>query len=282
MEEDQRRLDIASPGGELVMLARLLRWLRGDYNSIRYRFMRLPREWLEYIFYYRLRGGSWVDFYAARLDKAQAGIGPRSLVLKEAYRRDGQRHLRFMKAQGLQPSHKLLDYGCGVCRSGIFFAGYLEPGNYTGVDISKERLEHGKMLMRGEDVPDSAYRLSHLSDCTLRELNGMVFDYVFANSVLTHMPAADIRAMLTAMRPLLGHSGKFFFTFSEADKRKRRNIKDFWYPREEIRTMCEQAGYEFQIAEDWPPKSGIMAVISPKETEMASRNRFGEAMEKVG
>ena len=94
------------------MLEAVKVWLRGDYNSIRYKYYRLPREWLEYFLLYRLRGKNWVDFYAARLDSAQQVN--RDAPLHESYILQGQMHFDFMKSQGLKPSHTLFDYGCGV------------------------------------------------------------------------------------------------------------------------------------------------------------------------
>lgn len=242
------------------MLESFKRWLRGDYNSVRYRFNYLPREWLEYLFLYRLRGKRWVDFYAARLDRAQAG--KQDAPLQETYRQQGQMHLDFMKSHGLKPSHSLLDYGCGVCRSGIFFVRYLDSGRYTGVDISGERLERGRRLLEQEGLTDKDFQLVRTRDCRLPELKGRTFDVVFANSVLTHMPQNDIRTMLRAMRDLLAEGGRFYFTYAEADARKRRNIKDFWYSRDHMRALCEAAGYSFEILDDWKKQGDVMARIS--------------------
>ena len=242
------------------MLEPIKVWLRGDYNSIRYKYYRLPKEWLEYILLYRLCGKSWVDFYAARLDRA-ALINPDTQP-PESYTLQGLLHLEYMKSQGLEPSQSLLDYGCGVCRSGVNFAKYLNSGNYVGADISRERLKRGKAIMEREGLASDSYQLTYLNNCHLSEFQGMTFDYVFAKSVLTHMPEKDIRTMLLAMRSVLKETGKFYFTYSKADNRKRRNIKDFWYTKSEMRTFCEEAGYEYTVMEDWQGHSDVMARVS--------------------
>jgi len=242
---------------------RLKIWLRGDYNSIRHKFMILPREWLEYIFLYRLRGKSWIDFYANRLNRFEKKSA--DIDLKVAYKMDGQVHLDYMISQGLDTSNTFLDYGCGVCRSGVYFAKFLDPGKYTGVDISRERLSRAKKLMQEEGIPAGDFRIKQVKDCRLLELEGMTFDYIFANSVLTHMPEPDIRTMLVTFRSLLSPSGKFYFTYAEADERKRRNIKDFWYRQDEIRGFCEEAGYNFTVLDDWPKTGDVMARASVEE-----------------
>ena len=40
----------------------------------------------------------------------------------------------FMKAQGLQPHHVLLDIACGSLRGGVHFIPYLDRGNYLGIE----------------------------------------------------------------------------------------------------------------------------------------------------
>src|SRR4051794_5556910 len=49
---------------------------------------------------------------------------------------------------GLRSDHQLLEVGCGPLQSGIPLIRFLEPGHYTGVDISAERLDAGHALIR--------------------------------------------------------------------------------------------------------------------------------------
>ena len=47
----------------------IIKFLRGDYNSVRYRFLILPRQWLHYVFAYRLFGKDWTMFYTDRMNR---------------------------------------------------------------------------------------------------------------------------------------------------------------------------------------------------------------------
>jgi hypothetical protein len=49
---------------------RVTQVLRGRYSSVRYRFYLLPREWLIYLFGFRLFGRKRLEFYAWRMDKS--------------------------------------------------------------------------------------------------------------------------------------------------------------------------------------------------------------------
>lgn len=241
------------------MYEAIKRLLRGRHNSIRYKYWVLPREWLTYLFRYRLLGKSWVDFYARRLDGFATDTEKRPL---ENYLKVGRIHLDYLKNQGLKPEHEVLDYGCGVMRFGAYAGKYLEPRNYTGIDISRNRLQKARRVMRDAGVPETSYEAICVTGCELEELDGQAFDFIWAVSVLTHMPEPDIRTMLRAMKPKLKEDARYFFTFSPADQRMRKNIKDFWYPIDDMREICESEGYVFEIMDDWIGMGDTMAKLT--------------------
>jgi SAM-dependent methyltransferase len=47
----------------------------------------------------------------------------------------------FLVESGLRPEHRLLDFGCGALRLGVWAIPYLDTGNYFGVDSHLESLE---------------------------------------------------------------------------------------------------------------------------------------------
>ena len=49
----------------------------------------------------------------------------------------------YLKAQGLQPHHRLVDIGCGPFRAGRHFIDYLDPGNYYAVDANHSLIQAG-------------------------------------------------------------------------------------------------------------------------------------------
>ena len=225
----------------------IIKFLRGDYNSVRYRFLILPRQWLHYVFAYRLFGKDWTMFYTDRMNR-EAEISkdkrPSDLYLEQS-----TSHLEKLTTAGLRPHHRLLDYGCGVMRTGLAAIPYLDAGKYTGVDISGVRLKKGRALLAESGIEASSYEAFPVTDCTLRELDGYQFDYVWAQSVLTHMPASEIDVMLRSMQPMLAPGGQFLFTFSTDKAYKRRHVKDFWYPEDYMAELCRAAGYVYELIE---------------------------------
>jgi 2-polyprenyl-3-methyl-5-hydroxy-6-metoxy-1,4-benzoquinol methylase len=242
----------------------VLQFLRGDYNSIRYRYLHLPREYATYYFRYRLRGRSWVDFYGERLDKSQASR-PGDINFSPAYLESGEKFLAFMIKHGLQPHHRFLDYGCGVMRTGVQVVQHLEPNRYVGVDIAQERLTKAGLLAAKIGIDPGRYETVLLHDCELKELDGRTFDFVWAWSVINHMPEADIRIMMRSVRPLVAPDGKFLFCFNRSERPYRMRLKDWWHPVSLMREICEGAGFRFELLEDMPlpqPPETVMAQLT--------------------
>ena len=47
----------------------------------------------------------------------------------------GKNQFDFLTANGLDPTHQMLEIGCGNLRGGWRFIDYLGPAHYTGIDI---------------------------------------------------------------------------------------------------------------------------------------------------
>lgn len=235
---------------DLFLPKPLLTWLRGEHKSMRYRFWTLPKEWVTY-WIYRATGRSWIDFYSNRLDNMANSDRQRSGRPSEVYLDQAQSHFEFLKANGLKPDHALLDYGCGVLRLGLKVIPYLGENRYVGVDISSARIETGRQLLRDAGIADDVYKTIVVTDCKLEELADHRFDVVWAKSVFTHMPHRDIVTALRALRPLLEHGARFFFTFTPSDKLRRKKTKDFYHPVAVMQDMCVAEGYMFSLAPDW-------------------------------
>ena len=229
----------------------VIKLLRGRYNSVRYRFIMLPREWLIYIFRFRLMGRSWLEFYSWRMNRFAAQGSDKPVPSKYVDMAEG--HFKFLRSKGLLPHHRVLDYGCGFMRTGVFIVPYLEEHHYVGVDISGERLKKAAQLAAARKLSQGTFELIEVKSCRLDELNGQHFDYIWANSVLHHMPEPDIRMFLQNLKRLIDGNSQFFFTFTPSEKGRfeRLRIKDFYYLVEDMRSICESEGYRFEFQEDW-------------------------------
>lgn len=124
---------------------------------------------------------------------------------------------------GLTPASNVLEIGCGVGRSAISLAKFLETGRYVGMDIERVSIDAFKgnpALSRpdfsvewlniynelynpeGSQAAD-AYRFPHNDDA---------FDLIFHFSVFTHMMEEDVRNYVGEMARMTAKGGYCLFS----------------------------------------------------------------------
>ena len=125
----------------------------------------------------------------------------------------GERQLEYLRAQGLQPHHRLVDIGCGPFRAGRHFIDYLEPGHYYGVEANHSLIQAGYDVELTEDqrarLPVANLRANDRFDVDF----GVRFDYAMAQSVFTHVSLNHIRLCLYRLAPAMEVGGAFYATF---------------------------------------------------------------------
>jgi SAM-dependent methyltransferase len=221
--------------------------LRGRHKSMRFRFWDIPRESLKRHIC-RWSGRTWIDYYAKFIDtKDTEALNP-----VPSYLDVGKEFLDYLCEHGLRPEHHLLDYGCGILRGGLQFVPYLQPHHYVGVEISASRLEQGRRLMDEAGIAGDSYSTLLVHDCSLRELQGRKFDYVWAHAVLMHMPESDIRSLLHSLKNHLNPNAVFLFTFFPSEKLNLDKVyidqvRDFYYPTAYLQSIFESIGYDFVV-----------------------------------
>lgn len=241
---------------------RFIDWLRGDYKSIRFRFYRLPLAKLRY-WLARLGGKSYTQWYAERMDsEAALSVGK---PLAARYLDTAVIQLDYLKEHGLRPEHTFLEYGAGVLRAGILFIPYLEPGKYTGCDISKLRLDKGIALATERGIPRERYNIVTISTAEGKELGNTKFDFIWSHDVFCHMPLNECEACLVALKRNVSPDGKIFLTFTRGDEYREFKLKDFWYTNEQFLEMCRRAGWKAEEQKDWEkyrvPESEDQAMV---------------------
>ena len=152
----------------------------------------------------------------------------------------------------MTPASTLLDYGCGALAAGIQFVGFLDAGNYTGLDISAEVLCEGERRLERAGLAARRAGL-YLLDSNLAALLGeRQFDFLWAQSVLTHMPPDDIRTLLRDIRPHMHGGSQLFTTFANTQgKPRQKQFKDWYYNREFFIETAAAYGFDVEFMTDW-------------------------------
>jgi ubiquinone/menaquinone biosynthesis C-methylase UbiE len=194
------------------------------------------------------RGGSYADFYAAKMDRKARKIG----VGVNGQPEDKAFHLAFLKRQGMVPSMNLLDYGCGAAAAGVVFIAFLDEGCYTGADVSREVLNLAQERLGPAGLVSKRPAFVHLDGGSLEALNGRQFDRIWAQSVVSHMPPEMVQALLHGVKTMLKPDGAFFATFTYSDRSGlQTRVKNFDYHPDDLMAMASAAGLSASVVEGW-------------------------------
>ena len=156
----------------------------------------------------------------------------------------GQLQLNFLISRGLTPEKTLLDFGCGTGRLACKAVPYLNPGNYTGADISEGCLLNCMTL--AQDWSDKKPRFVRSEG----EFPHGTYHLIWAHSVINHSPREIVERLFQQLQSMA--FGEFCFTFKEG-KDKRTGLKQFRHSFEALQSMAKKAGLKAEKLEMvWP------------------------------
>jgi len=177
----------------------------------------------------------------------------------------GQLQFQFMVKKGMQPHHKMLDIGCGTLRGGRFAIDYLDKGNYYGMDISPKAIEFGKQLVKEEGLSNKTPTLlvSENKDLKFKEFDGIIFDYILAQSVFTHLKPEHIKECMAHIGNIMHEKSAFYFTYFKTKKIQQTGLERFKYPFSFFESVAEKNNFSVQdIAEQYKhPRGQRMAEL---------------------
>jgi SAM-dependent methyltransferase len=204
----------------------------------------------------RFRSGDYLAAYRADTDQ-QVQVDPHSAP-GGMWEDIGRLQFDYLVGRGLQPGHSMLDIGCGTLRGGRHFIGYLEPGRYTGMDISSAAIEFAGELVEKEGLADRRPELvvSWNMDLTFREFEGRTFDWLLAQSVFTHLKPPHIEECFAHVGTVMHDDSSFYFTWAEAERYTERTVKDFSYPFSFFEELAQRFGLRVERLDDYDHPRG--------------------------
>jgi hypothetical protein len=160
----------------------------------------------------------------------------------------GQLQLKFLQQQGLQPTHILLDVGCGALRGGRYLIPFLHSGHYLGIEKEKELIESAIQ----HELPENIYKEKCpeliISDNFEFERFSKRPHYAIAQSIFTHLDEQDIQYCLTKLQAFVPSGHQFFATFFEGNTTKEHNKhsshshRNFYYSQQTMEHFGHRTG----------------------------------------
>ncbi|MGF7163287.1 hypothetical protein FHS85_004950 [Rhodoligotrophos appendicifer] len=201
--------------------------------------------------FFRLRNpdATFADFYAdqigRKLDRGRPHktLGGRAFKAKSAipvgaehdttsFAQTGKRQFDMLLACGLQPSHVLVDFGCGSLRVGQHAIRYLDPAHYWGLDVTSRFIGDGLSLIGETVTAEKQPQLRRICGDALAEVQAVGPDFVISIAVLKHVPEAEIDTYFDRLTSLVVPGTTLLLSFSAGPRGHRILGKSWSYPIE--------------------------------------------------
>lgn len=133
-------------------------------------------------------------------------------TIRDPVKRDeyGAFQLEFLKARGLAPDARFLEFGCGDLRLGEKVIPYLREGRYFGADLNQRNLDRGAAHLAGKGIGLARAQLFATYDTSLAPVPDGSVDMAFSNSVFSHLTLNTILLCLTSIAPKLRPGAAYY------------------------------------------------------------------------
>lgn len=206
----------------------------------------------------RATAGSHPEFYRAvmaddvRRRTARGAVGT---ARPKRWRAMGKLQFQYLKANGLEPHHRMLEIGCGNLRAGWRFIRYLDAGNYVGLDISPEILLAAQETIVERQLQEKRPVVMLVRGNGLAALPSGWFDVAHAHSVFSHTPLDVIEGYLADLSRVLKPDGFFDFTYNRTDGDSWDFLQeDYYYSLETLTEVAARYGWEARPMPGWEHK----------------------------
>jgi SAM-dependent methyltransferase len=168
------------------------------------------------------------------------------------WRHIGQMQFDYLLAHGLQPSDRVLEIGCGNLRAGWHLIGYLDPGNYYGIDIAQQVLFAAQHTVIERGLTDRLPYLTLVRDMRLEFFPDQAFDVVHAHSVFSHAPLDVIEECFAHVGRIMKPGAFFDFTFNRTEGDEFGRLReDFYYRTDTLVAAAARHGLSAEFMSDW-------------------------------
>lgn len=174
-----------------------------------------------------------VNQYWRALDASDMDRGDHRSMVGAMWEEVGLLQFEFLRNEGLESHHRLLDVGCGSMRGGVHFARFLKRGHYHGIDANASLIEAGRRELELAGLGDRDAQLIADANFDVARF-GARFDFAIAVSLVTHLYFNHIQACLARVAEQLAPAGRFYVTFFEAPA--SAHLADLNHARGEITT----------------------------------------------
>jgi SAM-dependent methyltransferase len=146
----------------------------------------------------------------------------------EFFDQGGRLQLVTLLLEGLEPSSKVLDIGCGFLRGGYWLIHLLDPACYFGIEPAQGNLDAGlKHILEPGLAEAKQPQFAHNDDWDF-SVFGIQFDFVIARSVWSHTSKAQMKTMLDSFERVAAPGAKMLCSYLPTGlRRPTRPLRPF-------------------------------------------------------
>lgn len=120
--------------------------------------------------------------------------------------------LQLLQGEGLESHHYILEIGCGALMSGIPIMSYMQRGHYVGIDPNPWLMYQTLLIDENLHVVIDRNPLFINNTDFDASSSNLVFDYVFAHSIMSHAAEWQLSLFFEKTSQVLKKNGKVIFS----------------------------------------------------------------------
>jgi ABC-type polysaccharide/polyol phosphate transport system ATPase subunit len=210
--------------------------------------------------------------------EADLDLAPHRTASGGQWREMGLWQFEFLRQQGLEPRHRVLEVGCGSLAAAVHLLPFLEEGHYWGVERDHTLLEAGiEIELARAGIDPGRGRFMAVETFDLSEVPGGL-DFAMASSGFACCQFNDVARCIASVVRRLTPSGRFYATwFENPDPANFDPIvhpngittypdrEPYHYPFGLVATVCDAVGATVErVAATGHPRGEAMLVITPR------------------
>lgn len=180
----------------------------------------------------------------------RSAVGP-----EELYDVIGGQQFCVLLGLGMREYDNVVDLGCGSLRGSQYIILFLEKNRWTGIEPNKNLVDDGILYEIGKELWERKMcRISYRDDFMITETGDRYYNFVLAQSILTHCGQDLVRKILRQAYLSLRMSGQIAATFFEGPLTSEHKAHGWLgngvatYPEYWMRERCLSAGFrEFKV-----------------------------------
>jgi predicted TPR repeat methyltransferase len=158
----------------------------------------------------------------------------------------------FLKTMGLKPHHSLLDIGCGPLQGGIKLIDYLEPNQYTGIDLRQKTITEAYRQVIEHKLVHKNPALIMSDSFGYRELKDRTFDFFWISQLLYHLSLDQIEALFLQIASQMTETSVLFGDIIDYEPQSGQDAywHEFKFHRHQpvdLEAMAKKAGLSLTI-----------------------------------